>query len=196
MKPSRSQGSWARWPHLEAPTSSPASAAASSMYVSHQRVQMCAEHRHSSLYSQTPAQHFCPDTFTKMRLCTNPRWKHQSRDRRTKALVKYYSLCLNSTTVSVIAFWYATVAARLQFPLPPQEANWHEAPRCSRFPVVSLLPLSVLHTGRTIAAALTNRDASNVFQSSAGRRSALSCRLGGGAISECYCHSMMSPPFG
>lgn len=33
MKPSRSRGSWARWPPLEAPTSSPAFAAASSTYV-------------------------------------------------------------------------------------------------------------------------------------------------------------------
>lgn len=36
-KPSRFRGSWARWPPSEAPTSSPASAAASSTYVPHKR---------------------------------------------------------------------------------------------------------------------------------------------------------------
>lgn len=46
---------------------------------------------------------------------------------------------------------------------------------------------SVLHKGRGIAAVLTDHDASNGFQSSAGRPSVPSF------ISEYYYHSMMSP---
>lgn len=47
----------------------------------------------------------------------------QSWDRRAKRLVKYYHTPV--VTVVVIAFWYATVAAGVKFPLPPLEANWH-----------------------------------------------------------------------